>query len=706
MSIRHLPLLSILPVLLIVGAARAQVFTDVTSEAGVSYPFIPENEYSYGPGAAFGDWDNDGDPDLYATRDNQGDLLFENDGSGNFTNVSSTYIVDPNLGDGTGCAWGDLDRDGDLDLYVCNAQINNVFYRNLLVETGVPELVNDTGVMNLDEREARSSMGVALVDFNLDGWLDIYVCNYVQAQNYLYQYAPLRGFFVEQGEVYGVDNRGYGFVSLWTDLEPDGDPDVYVINDFSGDFARNTLYRNNKKETGYPSFTDITDSAGEDMANDKGMGMGVASGDFDKDGLLDIYVTNYYGNNLYRNNGDGTYQDVAIDVGVGDDRIGWGTAFADYDNDRDMDILVVNGYISGKAKPPGPRPDICFRNNGHGAFSDYSSQINFDDDLQARALALADIDMDGDLDAYVTHANARYTPVMPILYRNDGGNSKTWLGVRLYGVYSNPQGIGARIEVRSGPLTMIREVNGGSGFLSQHSYWQIFGIGTYSNKADTVRVYWPSGMVDQMVNVPARQYISVVEGSGIVAVTLQSYHLDYEDGGVTVSWEVRHDGEIEGYSLDRRGDGDETFETLAGPDLLRAGTSDRKEFEDREVRPGGEYEYRLRAHRSDGRVEVLAARSIRVPAGSMVLAQNEPNPFNPSTTIRYELGEPAVVDLAVYDLAGRRVRTLVSGFRESGVHAAAWDGRGEGGRPTASGVYFYRLRAGKETLVRKMVLAE
>lgn len=688
-------------ILLSAGTARAVLFQDITSDAGLNYVYIPDNHYSYAPGAAFGDWDNDGDVDLYITRDSQGDLLFMNDGSGNFSNVSAEYILEPNPGSGTGVAWGDFDRDGDLDLFVANGQLENVLYKNLLIETGVPSLQNQTGQFNVRETQVRASMGVSLVDFNLDGRLDIYVANYVQEPNYLYQMRP-DGFFVDMASYWGLDNRGWGFVSIWTDCDVDGDMDVYLVNDFSFKFEPNVLFRNMKKETGSPNFVDITPTCG-DLANDRGMGMGVAVGDCNKDGLLDIYVTNYYSNNLYQNNGDGTYDEVAQQANVDDDEIGWGTAFCDYDNDRDLDLLLVNGYITGKAKPYGPHPDILYRNSGLGSFSDYSTNVGFDSDLQARALALGDIDMDGDMDALVTCCNALGEPVYPILYRNDGGNTKSWLGIRLFGVASNLQGIGSRIEVVAGGETMVQEIHAGSSFLAQHTTWPIFGLGS-SARATSVTVRWPSGTVDRLDNIPGRQYISIVEGLGLVAVSLQSYQAEYRGGAVEVAWEVRHDGEIAGFSLDRRRSDHTDFMTLAGPDELPVGLADRHVYTDGGVLPGFTYEYRLRAHYQDGRIEVLANRSVEIPKGDVVLEQNVPNPFNPMTTIPYELAEAGRVELAVYDVAGRRVRGLVSRFEEPGMHRAIWDGRDEAGMPVPSGVYYYRLEIGKTVLGRKMVL--
>jgi len=297
----------------------------------------------------------------------------------------------------------------------------------------------------------------------------------------------------------GVSNSGgEGWGTTWGDYDNDGDLDLYVVKErgLGGKESANVLYRNN----GNGTFTDVTGEAGVGC---RGNSRGCAFGDYDNDGYLDLYVTNsdYQADVLYRNNGDGTFTDVTGEAGVV--HTGWGTgvAFGDYDNDGYLDIYVMNAF----------EPHILFHNNGDGTFTDISDMAAVGSTVLEGGLTLGDFDNDGDLDIYLAawgKAN--------ILYRNNG-NDNRWLALKTRGVASNRDGIGARVRVVAGDLSMVREVSGGSGYLSQNSLPVEFGLGSYP-QADTITVNWPSGIVDTFYAVNADEFYTAIEGNNLVGM--------------------------------------------------------------------------------------------------------------------------------------------------------------------------------------------
>ncbi len=465
------------------------LFTDVAPSAGVA----SENP---GCGVAFGDYDNDGDQDIYVASGQrhapQANILYRNNGDGTFTDVTAIAGVDDSSY-GAGIAFGDYDNDGDLDIYLSNYEDTNVLYRNNGDGT-FTDVTSGAGVGGGDAGE-----GVAWVDYDNDGDLDLYVMTRYDG-GVLYRNNG-NGTFTDVTQEVGISNPGgQGWGVAWADYDNDGDLDLYVVRKaYYGENSCNLLYRNN----GDGTFTDVTAQAG---VGDSEEGLSCAFGDYDNDGDLDLYVTNQYKGSqadiLYRNNGDGTFTDVTQEAGVVNTGDGREVAFGDFDNDGYLDIYVANTY----------QANILFHNNGNGTFTDIAHFAGIDCDKPGGAITLCDYDNDGDLDIYLAVGNGETN----VLYQNNG-NENHWLVIKTKGVVSNRDGIGARVRVVAGELSMIREVSGGSGYLSQNSLPVEFGLGRYS-QADTLMVKWPSGIVDTFYTVGADNFYTAIEGNNLVGV--------------------------------------------------------------------------------------------------------------------------------------------------------------------------------------------
>jgi len=441
--------------------------------------------------AGWGDYDNDGDQDVYWTGSTS--FLFRNNGDGTFTDVTDESGAET-PGFSVGCAWGDLDNDGDLDLYVVvfdgdeDALYENNgdgTFTNISVAAGINELT--------------SSRGVALLDYDQDSLLDIFV----NASGPDILYHNLGNMTFENvAPALGVDAIGEGVGCVASDVDNNGYLDIWSANR-SGD--PNPLYLNN----GDGTFTDVTRSAGIDKV---GFGMGVIAFDYDNDLDMDLYWTTWPGNvpedpvenALYQNQGDGTlFIDVAGPAGV-EDVQGWGISAApgDVDNDGWEDMFVTNGFsILTTAS-------VLFHNNGDGTFSDATDSIGpalFD----WRGCSFADYDMDGDVDLAVTGAAGDASH----LFRNDAVNNNHWVTFDLTGSCSNRSAIGARVTVTTDQRTTVKEVYGGVGRGGFNDLPLEFGLGDATQIQD-VTIRWPNGLVQELGSVAMDQVVAVTEPLG------------------------------------------------------------------------------------------------------------------------------------------------------------------------------------------------
>ncbi len=330
------------------------------------------------------------------------------------------------------------------------------------------------------------------------------------------------------GKRYFIETMGPGCAFL--DYNSDGYLDIYMVNghDLAGTSlakATNVLYRNN----GDGTFTDVGLLTGVAYSEDGKMesSMGADFGDYDRDGYIDLIVPNFQGEatRLYRNTGDGFFSDESATSGIGAATrayVGWGVGFLDYDNDGGLDLFIAAGHVLDNVKlfdtsTSYPQRNFLFRNSGPGkmdtyTFTDVSAVAGGGLAVakSSRGTAFGDYDNDGDVDILVVNCNDSAT-----LLRNDGGNRGHWLRIKTEGVRSNRDGIGARIEAISGNLIQLREVRSGSSLYCQNDLRASFGLGDRS-KVDRIEIRWPSGITDTLVNLSADQSIAVREGFGLI----------------------------------------------------------------------------------------------------------------------------------------------------------------------------------------------
>ena len=467
-------------------------FADVTGRTGAG-------DEGYGMGVTAGDYDSDGDADLYITNFGA-NLLLRNEGRGpDGGRVFARATAAAGVGDslwGVGATFLDYDNDGDLDLYVANYLDYSLADADRKLRPYVARGV-----------EAPAAMGYPHPD------------NFAGAPDVLYRNdGDTFADVTRAAGVYNPTGKGMGMTAA--DFDADGDVDVFVANDQTENF----LWDNR----GDGTFADVGLLSG--MAYDRDgrlqSGMGADVGDYNGDGRMDMFLTVYQAesNALYENEGAGFFAEVAYPSGLAIPSlpyVSWGNAFLDYDNDGRLDLFVANGHVLDNAEvfdssSQYRMPDQLFRNLG----PDAGGRWQFGDVSRAagpavtalhatRGVAAGDYDNDGDVDLLVLYLNDRAA-----LLRNDGGNARHWLRVRTEGRRSNRDGIGARVQVAAGDQVQVDQVLAGGSYLSQGDLRLSFGLGK-RQEADWVEVRWPSGIVDRVGPVRADQTITIVEGEGI-----------------------------------------------------------------------------------------------------------------------------------------------------------------------------------------------
>jgi len=530
-------------------------FTDIAEQAGLTIEnvFGGVNTKKYiiettGTGVAIFDYDNDGWPDIFIVNGTKlegfpsgkspSNHLYRNNHDGTFSDVTEKAGLSA-TGWGQGVCVGDYDNDGWEDLYVTYYGTNRLYHNQQGVFT---EVAQKAGVAGSGKSWGT---GCAFVDYDRDGRLDLMVANYVDfdlttapapgeratciwkgvpvmcgprglpgAKNILYHNRG-DGSFEDVTTKAHIDRTDghYAFSVSPLDFDEDGWPDIYV----ACDSTPSILYRNNHDGT----FTDVAVTAGaafnEDGREQAGMGSTIA--DFNGDGHLDIFKTNFSDDTstLYRNNGDGSFTDATAAAGLGlyTQYLGWGTMFLDFDNDGWPDLILVNGHVYPEVDSQHlgsnyKEPRILYHNNGDGTFSDVSSSTGSGITAAAssRGLAVGDLWNDGRMSAVVSNMNAP-----PSLLVNQLRNANHWIAIRAVGTKSNRDGIGARIRVKTGTRILVDEVRSGSSYDSNSDMRVHFGLGA-SPKIDGVEVRWPSGLVERFVNLPVDAIHMVKEGSG------------------------------------------------------------------------------------------------------------------------------------------------------------------------------------------------
>ncbi len=479
--------------------ADAQPFVRI-----VTGPLVTDGRYS--EGCLWNDVDGDGSPDLAVTNIiSQNNLLYLNDGAGSFTQeLSGDPVVDG--GFSYGGSFADFTGDGWPDLVVVNGGgslvVPNFFYVN--DGAGILERVT-TGVLVTD---AAGSWSACPADVDGDGHLDLFVANFGQ-NNALYR--NLGGGVFEKilaGDA--VTAGGASLGSAFGDYDDDGDPDLFVANANFGAGANNFLYRNDGGS--------LVAVVGTPVTTDGGNSVGGSWGDLDGDLDLDLFVTNYSGENdfLYRNEGAGVFVRIVTGPVVTSGGASVCGAFGDSDNDGDLDLFVSRDLNESNA---------FFLNDGSGGFTAVVSGPPVGDGGRSNGSTWCDVDADGDLDLFVTNGDQ---PVAQsnYLYRNDLGPANAWLSVTCVGTVSNPSAIGTRVEVEATiggtSRTQMREVSGQTGYNAQSSLAADFGLGDAS-VVTSLSVRWPSGLEETYTNLPVRQHLTIVEGDVLAVSTPASW---------------------------------------------------------------------------------------------------------------------------------------------------------------------------------------
>ncbi|HWW18321.1 MAG TPA: CRTAC1 family protein [Candidatus Saccharimonadales bacterium] len=532
-------------------------FTDIAQEAGLTmmnvFGGVDSKKYiieTTGTGVAIFDYDNDGWPDIFIVNGTKlegfpagkgpTNHLYHNNHDGTFTDVTVKAGL-ARTGWGQGVCVGDYDNDGWEDLYVTYYGKNALYHNNR--DGTFTDVSDKTGVGGSGKAWGT---GCAFVDYDRDGHLDLMVANYVdldlpsapapgERSTCLWKGEPVMcgpqglpgsknilyhnrgdGTFEDVSAKTHIDQTTghYSFSVTTLDFDDDGWPDIFV----ACDSTPSILYHNNRDGT----FTDVAITAGaafnEDGRAQAGMGSTVA--DYNGDGRLDIFKTNFSDDTatLYRNNGDGTFDDVTYQAGLGlnTQYLGWGTMFLDFDNDGWPDLLLVNGHVYPEVDSQHlgsnfQEPRILYHNNGDGKFTDISANSGpgITKAMSSRGLAIGDLWNDGRLSAVVSNMNAP-----PSLLVNQVRSANHRVAFRAIGTKSNRDGIGARIRVKASARTLIDEVRSGSSFDSNNDMRVHFGLGAAA-KIDWVEVRWPSGLLEKFENVGVDAVHTMKEGTGV-----------------------------------------------------------------------------------------------------------------------------------------------------------------------------------------------
>jgi len=529
-------------------AQQAIQFTNVTRAAGIKFTHFKGNKgvsinlEEFGPGVCVADFDGDGWQDIYFV--NARDLydrgikvqnaLYHNNGDGTFTDVTNKAGV-PGTGFGLGCVWGDYDNDGHPDLFVTQYGRNVLYHNN--GDGTFTDVTDKAGVAGM-EFGTYFHAGATFFDYDRDGKLDLYVGGYVAFPPGAQRHCKLAGLTsscppsaYEGSPSMLYHNNGDGTFTNVTkqagmyqpngknlavgvgDYDNDGWPDLFVANDGINSYLYHNEHNGTFKEEGSLSGMAFT---GQGLAM---AAMCISLGDYDNDGWLDLYISDFQGSSdhVWKNDGHGLFDEVSDHIGITMPTRGvlsFGGGFFDYDNDGWLDLFIANGHVYPEIEQVFPeihykQINSLFHNNGHGKFTDVTktSGDGFDTPHVGRGVAFADFDNDGFVDVVIANNNDP-----PLLLHNSGNNGNHFVSFKLVGTKSNRDAMGARLKLTAGGITQIREIEGGGSYMSQSDLRAHFGLGSVT-KIDKLEISWPSGTQQTFTDFSGDQFYSIQEGT-------------------------------------------------------------------------------------------------------------------------------------------------------------------------------------------------
>ena len=522
-------------------------FTNVTRTAGIQFTHFKGNKgisinlEEFGPGVCVADFDGDGWPDIYFVngRDLYGrgiktqNALYHNNGDGTFKDVTDKAGV-PGTGYGLGCVWGDYDNDGHPDLFITQYGPNILYHNN--GDGTFTDVTQKAGVAGMDFNTYFHA-GATFFDYDRDGKLDLYVGGYVALPPGAQRYCNLGGVtsscppsayegsadilyhnngdgtFTNVTKKAGIYQPGGKNLAVGAaDYDNDGWPDLFVANDGLAAYLYHNERNGTFKEQGSLSGMAFT-GQGRTMA-----AMCISLGDYNNDGWLDLYISDFQGNSdhLWKNDGLGFFDEVSDHAGISLPTravLSFGGGFFDYDNDGWLDLFIANGHVYPEIEQVSPeirykQINTLFHNDGHGKFIDVtkSSGEGFETPSVGRGVALADFDNDGFMDLVVANNNDA-----PLLLHNSGGNGNHFASFKLLGTKSNRDAMGARVKLVAGGIAQMREIAGGGSYLSQSDLRAHFGLGS-ATKIEKLEISWPSGGQQSFREIAVDQFYRIQEG--------------------------------------------------------------------------------------------------------------------------------------------------------------------------------------------------
>ncbi len=636
---------------------HSQTFRNISTKIGSSAFCIDPNEMS--GGIVVLDYNNDNYQDILILGGKSPNVLLKNNWDGTYANVSRESGVTLDHITSVGGVAGDIDNDGDLDVLITT---NNNQANVLLQNNGDGTFSDISAIAGITHKSWSTS--ASMTDYNLDGLLDMYITNYVDYEdlpfdnnlqqcypNFLYKNLG-NNTFENVAPSLALDNTGCGLASAFSDYDNDGDMDLFVINDFGLNIEPNELYRNE-----YPkqAFTRVGEALN---VNVRLNGMGIAIGDYDEDSDLDYYVTNIAENPFFENVDQGDFfHDKGIVYGLSNpDGTSWGAVFSDVNNDSFLDLIVANGKVIEADHQN--NENRLFLGSADGSFTDVSTELGIADTRRSRGLVVSDLNNDGLNDLlFASVSTFRDPEYNTIIYQNEFENENNWIKIKLEGQNAAIDGYGTHITVKSQNRSLMKEVDGGSSYLSHCAAITHFGLGQLTS-IDLLSIKWPGGNEMEIKNVPLNSFVTI-----------------REDG----TFYLNQNQEITAFEGD--------IVSLGNDDIDRDGTYTHFETTDdgQESRVVTKLTFKEKPLEEITEVKLIAT----------------PNPTLDTPVFEYQLPKESEIQFQCYDMSGKLIAKTKTFSQSKGNHTFDAD---ELGIRFNSGLYLFRLKVDSVYFTSKVLI--